>query len=260
MDILTHPTIYAKVAEYWKLDEASGNRVGAKNGIILTDAGGVAGVAGVADGGADFAGSILKKLYCSNANAGALNIGGDVSLHAWIKPASLSNRSVISKWHHSAGNQYRLDVGNTSHWATYASSCGGYAYNSPNGGGYSGGTYAVGTWYMVTWVADISARTSWYYVNGVLHTTQNSHQSSISNNCGAADFVLGGQDASTGHSFDGVISGAMVVDGILTQSEITDLYNGGAGIPWEAVASSNTKSILGVDQADIKSMLGKEVV
>lgn len=200
---------------YWRLDEASGNRVDATgNGFTLVQNGTVNGVAGLLNNCADF----------DNNAANFLSIA-DNTVFRWAKTTNkaLSFRvqfdsvagvdTVISKWGAAGTDQ---------DWIIYRNGTSLVAGGAQNGAVITIGTVAVSTWYHV--VLNMHSDNDFQaYFNNVAGTKTD---------CGAAtvtthtDMRLGNNSGT--NAFDGRVDELYWLDGAtLTAGEVSELYNGG---------------------------------
>jgi len=128
-------------------------------------------------------------------------------------------------------------------------------------------SYAAGSWFYLVVTYDASAGEVRHYVNGSqLGTTRTGINTAINNS--AATFSIGRPDStSSGDYFDGIIDEVGIWSKVLTTTEISDLYNSGSGIPYEAAASgivnlktyntitkANTKTLNGIAIANVKTL------
>jgi hypothetical protein len=81
---------------------------------------------------------------------------------------------------------------------------------------------------------DASAGSVEYYVNGSIQgTTQTGHVTNLKNSTGV--FMLGRPDFNfAGQYFDGMMDEVGLWNKYISTTEITDLYNSGTGIPYDA--------------------------
>jgi type IV pilus assembly protein PilA len=180
------------------------------NGILN---GATPGTAKVGSGSYDFNGSSNEITFSDNS---VFPFGaGDKSECVWAKPTA--GGVVTAAGNGSQGNSFRI-VDNS-----------GDLYFS---GGYSADTFVtsafpVGQWTYICVVYDSSQTLNTFYVNGVSSATNSNALSTDS----GYPFVIGqyGPNWNSGY-FSGSIDEVAIWNRVLTGSEVTQLYNGGAGL------------------------------
>jgi|ERR1035437_2263051 hypothetical protein len=203
------------LVSYWKLDEASGNAADSVDGNTGVNTS-VTYAAGKINNGAVFNGtsSVLNCGFGSN-----LNVTTAFTIFAWIKPASgmLSGtyKGIIRRGYWD----YSIDISN------------GKFLVAVNNAVYLADTIALSadTWYLVTWVHDASG--DYIYVNGSLSTSGNLPDVTTNSDL----LRIGGSTGSDGtgwYGTDGMIDEARIWSRALTSTEVTYLYNGGAGLAY----------------------------
>ena len=245
-DIKNDGTLSTSLANYWKLEEASGTRVDSHGSDDLTDNNTVTTATGIIDEGADFENTIRTRAeHLSNTSVRDGDTG-DLSISLWAKFESFGPYSeyFAAKWK-TAGNERgfqfyrnneinRIDIdyssdGSTSNrvaWRTDANVL-----------------PSTGTWYHVVVTIDVSAETSVIYVDGgsVAVTKFVDAGTATSIHDSAGTFMLGSQ-ANDGqyHYFDGVMDEVGLWNKVLSSSEVTDLYNSGSGLVYDAGGGGGT--------------------
>jgi hypothetical protein len=233
-DVKNDVSLGASLISYWELEEASSTRFDSHGANDLTDNSTVTQAAGVQGNAADFESSNTEYLSITDAAQTGLDITGDVSFAWWWNPESYADAVYLSKITSADGydiragggdkrdlvvifeaSNNRTEVRKADYWAA-ADTSGGYFY--------------------VTVTIDVSGPTVLFYKNGTLQT-------GLSTSSSAATSIGTNSDEFTFPSVDGIAP----VDGqgdelgiwtkVLTQADITALYNGGSGIPYEAPAS-----------------------
>ena len=184
-----------------------------------------------------------------------MSITGDLSENCWAYFTTAMGSSnayqIASKWL-STGNQRSYDGIRFEDSATEASRQLVFSQSPDGSGGSSRDAIkawppSANTWYMLTVVYNATAGEVKFYVNGSQQgTTATSQTTSLFD--GTASFGIGAQiSASVGNFMDGYINQLLLYSKQLTTTEISDLYNTGTGIPYEAggVAAKNLM-LLGV--------------
>lgn len=212
------PTDYVSC---WDLDETSGTRVDANttNSNDLTDTNTVLYATGKQGNAADFESTNTEYLTITDANQVGLDFSTAATFSYWVNFESDTDAVVIDKTR--AGG-----APTNSYWILHQGGTGNY-----NGFSNSAETYLAvlhtlnnATWYHVVWT--YNAGTAEMFVDGVSKGTA-SNGTSLTNT--TAPFTLGRVNKYTGNYMDGLMDIVEVYDRVLTGTEITDLYNGGAG-------------------------------
>ena len=254
MSDVKNSSLATGLVSYWELEETSGTRVDSHGSNDLTDNNTVGSATGIQGTGADFEASNVESLSITDATQTGLDLSTDFSIATWVNFESYPpvQAGLVCKWQTSTGkrswmfyvqsNELRLV---TSPSGTWTGSLGGVSWTPSNG-----------VWYHIACTFDVSAGSVIFYLNGSqLGTAQNGLATSIYN--GTSDVVVGGN--SDNYLFDGVMDEVGIWSRALSASDVTALYNSGAGIPYDAGGASYTgdiKSVAGVLQADVKSISG----
>jgi hypothetical protein len=204
------PDLTTSLVSYWKLDESSGNADDAVSTNDLTNTGTVTYAAAKINKGADFSGA---NMILENAGAVGFTSGGDRTWNFWMK-ADVNGGYILDNITNS-GAQRRVTIYlNGTNLAIYT-------WNTDID---TGQAISTGTWYMVTvcW----SAGTITTYVNAVSKTGGTTGTAAGNAN----GFAIGSEYPKTyGANFNGIVDEVGVWSRVLTQAEITALYNSGDG-------------------------------
>jgi hypothetical protein len=220
----------AQLASYWKLDESSGNASDSVGSVTLTNNGTTAYVAGKINNSADFGSSgTAKSLRTTNT----LGIdGGSCTFSCWVnKNTNLTSGKYTNGAYQNNTTskvEYRLgiDNGGGTELVNFTRGKTGTADNNAQ----ETLTMTVGTWYHL--VGTYDGTNVKLYRDGVLKATTAS-----SGNGSTAPYTAG---FSIGNNNDSssFIQNSLIVDEVgvwtraLTASEITSLYNAGAGVAY----------------------------
>lgn len=170
--------------------------------------------------------SSSQFLSISDASQTGLDITGDLTIEAWVKPESAPGTnevySIATKYE-TSGNQrsYLLgytDVSGTKTLQFVADSNGGSATS-----GFVNQTLASGTWHHVAAVYDASAGSVEFFVNGSSIGSAGSLNTSL--HSGSAPFVIGASSSgfpTVESPFDGLIDDVRVWNIARTGTEIND--------------------------------------
>ncbi len=163
-----------------------------------------------------------------------------VSAFAWVKPSNVGGdpQVIVSKIQFSPNNrEWSFELLNTPNNGTLR-----VGFGDPNDGTYEGiwrttaGVLANDTWALVGFTYD--AGTVIIYVNGSAvgsELADGAIPASLYN--GTADLVIGSNHPHTA-DFAGIIDEVIVTDDVISAAEVTAIWNGGSGIPWEADANT----------------------
>ena len=226
---------------YWKLDEASGTREDAHSTNDLTDNNTVLAAAGIINDGADFESANTESLSITDAAQSGLAITGDLSISLWTKLESAlgadEGRQFISK----------AVAGQRSYSFLLESFGGNFIDFSVSDDGTANSTAqktwepSAGVFYHVAVTYDASAGEVKFYIDGSqLSTTVTGMPTSIFDSTTA--FYIGVFGTGTGSPFDGIIDEVGIWNKVLTDAEVTELYNGGAGLAYPLTISSTFRS------------------
>jgi len=242
------------IVSYWKLDEASGNAADSVGANTLTNSNATY-AAGKINNGAVFNGT--TAILSSSAFAVPTTA---LTFSAWINadtlPSSGVLAAVISKYTTAAqtGGVYILlyNDGGTQkiHFTAYNSSTGLDATASKTQ------TLSTSTWYYLVGTYTTAGGTK-LYINGTEVAT-NTDTGDLFNPSGRV-LTVGCQNYDGSNNvrfFDGMIDEVGVWSRALSSTEVTALYNGGAGLQYPFVGSgpANLKLYNTNAKANIKSI------
>lgn len=217
---------------YWKLDETSGDRADSHGSNTLVDNNTVGSATGKINSGADFetsANEFLSIIDNTDLSTGDI----DFSMSVWVNIESNStsgnSRYIIGK-HGSSGNfSYGLHLNNqagTIRFRFLISSNGtALAIVTAN----NLGAPSTATWYhIVAWHDSVNNLIGITVNDGTPNTS--SHTTGCFDN--TSPFNLGTINDTASNCFDGIIDEVGFWKKVLTPSEITQLYNSGAGLAY----------------------------
>ena len=217
------PTTYAAApTDYvscWDLDETSGTRIDANttNSNDLTDNNTVLSSATAKAGNsADFESSSSEYLNITDANQVGLDIATTQSWSYWVRFESDTDAVVIDK---SA-------AGSMSYWIQSMVGAPSERFtNSAESPLDVATTLSLATWYHIVWT--YNAGTVRFYLNGSFVGTA-SGGTSLTNS--TAPFTLGRVNKYSGNYLDGLLDIVEIYNRVISDAEITQLYNSGNGI------------------------------
>lgn len=249
-------TYGTQLTSHWKLEETSGTRVDSHGSNDLTDNNTVTSRAGIQGTAASL--DRTTSEYLSIADNASLSIVGDFSISMWVKPdddisARTTAQALISKAASPSNWSWLFDVQGTS-----GSPAGQIRFWYSSSGAFPGSaanrvialsttamfTAAdVGNWVHVVVTVDVSTQTVIFYKNGSALTTSASGSAATIYDS-TATFEVGNWSGGS-YYFDGGLDEISIWNGrILSASEVSDIYNSGAGIPYEATTPSVTPNAL----------------
>lgn len=219
-----------QLVSYWKMDEASGTREDIHSTNDLTDVNTVASATGKISNGADFEKTNSEVLSITNAAQSGLGITGALSFNCWVtlESSTGSNNTIISKHTVANGEGYQLYIGTANNIVLECVDTGG---SSSIGSTNNAVIPDDGTFRMITatFTPSGSDRCK-IYLDGVLQAIPSPVDSASAIDSNTDPFQIGGRNGS--NFYDGIIDEVGVWSRALTQSEITALYNGGAGLAY----------------------------
>jgi len=215
---------------YWKLDETSGTRADSKGTNTLTDNNTVLFLTGIINNAADF--ESTNSEYLSLASNSTVQTGDiDFTFTAWVKLESkpaVAGHIISKRGASSPSGIFEYDL-------RYDAKSDAFMFEvSPNGNYPTGyviskylGSPVIGTWYFIA---------AWHdSVNNILGISLNAGTANTKDYSGGAfvgtaPFQLGA--ASGAEFFDGLIDEVSFWKRKLSQTEISQLYNNGAGLAY----------------------------
>ena len=212
---------------YWKLDESSGNAVDSLgintlvNTNTLTYVAGKIGNCALSD---QVNSRYLVKTSPSSLPSGAV----DVTLNIWANPSS---EPSLSGW--------GFGTAGTSQAGTIL-----FGLSGPYFGGYSNDVYVSQTiptneWHMHTITIKASTKKVNFYYDGSHIGTEQTLPNTP--NYGSGAVWIGPQGTWNTTCFPGKLDEAGIWQSVLTQEEITALYNGGAGLTYPFTPADPSK-------------------
>ncbi|MFC1647242.1 DUF2341 domain-containing protein [Patescibacteria group bacterium] len=207
---------------YWKMEEASdatrADSSGNGNTLTETTSDTVVQASGKFGSAGDFESGDTEGLYISDASQKGLDITGNISLCAWIKPESLAFGSIVGKMG-TPNNSYIMQLeadGDIIFWLSPDGTDGSLVGVETDTG------VSASTWSHVCGI--YNGTNMQIYVNGSPDGTPTSYSSGIYN--GEQDFKIG---YPWGNYFDGIIDETRVYNRALTPAEVQGLYNWAPG-------------------------------
>lgn len=220
------------LVSFWKLDETSGNANDSYGTNTLTNNNTVTYTTGKINNGASFTRASSKSL--SRADNASLSITGNLSISMWVNfattPTSGNHFGLVAKLEGSPNYSYALTLHHNGTGLEL------YFQNSTNGTAvtqkFVDWTPTTSTWYHVMAIYTAAAGSVAFYVNG---SQQGSTQSGLGTSIydSTSTFYIGRYDG--GNYMDGLIDEVGIWNTALTGTDVTTLYNGGAGLSYGTV-------------------------
>lgn len=221
------------ILHYWKFDESSGNATDSVASATLTNSS-TSYVPGKILNGASFLGNSSSKLQGTATDPDGYASG--FSWAGWVYWNSAT--SGTQRWF--------IQIPESAGWGTcYIGNRGGvggengltFVYKFGNGasgfyGFNTGTTIPVATWTHVA--ATVAGTTNKFYVNGTLVST-NTASANIQNN---SSTVVFGNESGNAYGWNGLVDEWGIWGKELTAGEVSQLYNGGAGLSYPFITNS----------------------
>lgn len=229
-------SLLTDLVHYWKLDESSGNASPTVGSITLTNSG-TTYAAAVINNGAQWGTTTATNsntLYNTSPGTGWFNLGVNnaKTIALWFRtnatpPAASTNRFIDIRRSSSTSGEFTV---------SYTTDGGGRFYYYVNGTTEQYDTaLTTSTWYHLAWTVSSGNAVNFYINGSSVDTATWGSAGSVGNIC-----QFGNANGSTSGNFNGPFS----VDEIglwhreLTGSEVTQLYNGGAGLAYPFIIAN----------------------
>lgn len=249
-DIVNDATLGTNLQACYDLDETSGGRADeSANTNDLTDNSTVGSAAGKIDNGADNEASNSEYLSITDGDQTGLALTGDLSFSVWFNVESLSGTNTIfAKTNSNTQRAYVFRVlgsgdGNLLNAEVY-----GDGTTSNRRGANSDAAILsagdIGTFVNIAGTFDIDTGAWVFYRNGSSVASTASNAGTVASIYTTPSmFQLGANNFNgTPESYaDGVFDIAAVWSKTLTSTDVSNIYNGGAGIP--CVGAAITSSV-----------------
>lgn len=170
--------------------------------------------------------------WFSHTDTASLSPTGDMSLAIWVNFESTGERSLMGVWNAtpsyafltSSGTQVQLIIWNSGGSSTTVS--------------WNVSAFSTATWYHLAVVYTAATHTSEFYLNGSSQGTRDSVRTDIRDS--NEDFTIGKLVGAI-TPMDGLVDMAGIWNGtVLSASDVTALYNGGAGVQYPFGAGTAT--------------------
>jgi hypothetical protein len=212
---------------YWKLDESSGNASDSVGSNTLTNNNSATYSAGKINNGANFVRSSSQYFSTAMSGGGVLDFTtGNFSVSVWVKLTDAPSSGQVYSILFRASGGYQIYYQNVSGTLRLTTEIGGTYIDNDI-------TLTTGVWNNIVLVRT-GTSTAIQYINGVL-----SKSGSASNAASSSNAVQFGKDSVSGY-LNGSLDEVGFWSRALSSSEVTALYNGGAGLQYPFTGSLST--------------------
>ncbi len=221
---------------YWKMDEASGNRADSVASHTMTDQSSVGSASGKINNAGDF--TPASTDWMSASDHADFDFSTTFSLQAWINIDNLATDiGAVVKWDYQTDGAWGFQSGQgasdelTMFVANAADDDGSNRSNTTNANLSADTFYHI----IVTYDGGLAAANRVkFYRNTTLLTTSVDGTIATSLQNAGADLRIGTWGGSlSGRYWDGLIDEVGLWNRVLTTAEMTRLYNGGNGLPFD---------------------------
>lgn len=228
-DVKNDANLSASLVSYWELEEASGDRIDSHGSNDLTDNNTVTSATGKQGDAANFVAS--NSEYLSIADNASLSITGDISMAMWLKmDIGGTYRYVLTKTDGNSQGGYSFVIINTNKIQWSVTETSGYVTYSRR---RTTATLSTGTWYHIVCTFKASDGTMTIYIDGSNITAFDQNVNNARAIYDSTHPFHVGAGSTFGAPVDGLVDEVGIWSKVLTQAEVTDLYNSGSGIPYD---------------------------
>ncbi len=219
----TSPALTSSLVAFWKLDEAAGVRLDSVGTNHLTDVNTVTQNPGKLGGAAQF--TAANSEYLSAADSPTLSMGNiEFTVAAWVYlDSKTAPRTICAKRVSAAGGgEFSLVYDNSTDRFIFSIFDATTGVNTATASTF--GSPSTGTWYLL--VGKVEGATVQISVNAGAF---NSTAKTVTIPDSAAALLIGAQQSTPAFFMDGRVDGVGLWKRAITATEVTELYNGGAG-------------------------------
>jgi hypothetical protein len=233
-DIITSSTLTTGLVSYWELNEASGTRIDSHGSNDLASVNSVGSATGLnSANAADFEKDSSQYLKIDDSAQSGLDLTSDFTIAGFANFESNTFVALAAKYL-TTGNQasysLRKFADNTTEiWADLSSNGSTIVQNGGNVPGQT--NWATSTWYHIAYRYTASTGTVKFTVNAANSVSATGYPTSIHN--GTAQFSLGVGMVAGAEYMDGLMQYWGVWSKVLTDDELTELYNSGNGLVYD---------------------------
>lgn len=232
-DVKNDANLSTNLVSYYELEETSGTRVDSTaTGNDLTDNNTVTSTTGLQGTAASFTGANSEYLSITDGSQSGFDFGAAAfSLVGWVKLGNTTDFHAFITKRGTGGTDagYRFGIRNNVDNKLQLYTANGSSATALS----STGTITdTSTWHQVAVTRDGSGNVTFYLDGGASGTG-----SATENVSSASDFIFGAGEAAADKFATAAFDEWAIYSKELTSTEITDLYNSGAGIPYEATST-----------------------
>lgn len=229
------------LVSYWKLEESGANtRVDSHGSNDLTAAASALNTAnGIIDNAFNGANGSSIDTELAVADNGTLSFSTKFSISTWIfQPDTfgvLPNSSIATKWLYNTQGEWSMQTNAGAGTQLHCLIASALDDGGGNLGTTTGANFVENTWYHIVMVFDGDGATNAdrlkVYINNVMDTLSFTGTIPSVMQNGTADFVIGKWPGLNRNWF-GYIDETAIWSRALSGAEVTELYNGGAGLEY----------------------------
>ena len=240
-DVKNDATLSTSLVSYWELEETSGTRVDSHGSNDLTDNNTVTSTTGIQGTAASFDKTNSEFLSISDASQSGLDFSGDFSFSCWVKRAGVGvNVYLFAKRQVSSNNGFQINIDSDDTLLINYYNAGNTTSIRSDATVYDSGD--IGNWVHIAFKVDVSAATAEVWKNGSAlgATAATSAATSVGNSTEGFSIGVVKIGANYYDYYDSDMDEVGVWSKLLSSAEVSDLYNSGSGIPYDAGGAAPT--------------------
>lgn len=208
---------------YYKMDETTGTRFDSMGNWDLDSLpNGMGNDTGVIGNATEHTTASSTFIHSNLKSVGlGFDGGGNFSIAYWVKFKATGSQECMVSHYSGAGSQAFLVQKNASDAIQLRTSNAGSGVTATS----TYDTVSSGTWYHIAMVHDTTADTTEFYIDGTAKTTHSDGIAVVANY-----YVIWGALGNSGDFLGGYLDEIGCWQRKITADEVTQLYNGGAGI------------------------------
>lgn len=206
-------TLWNSLVHYYTGDSTPNDSLGVYNGTLVN---GATYATGKINNAFSFDG---VNDYLSTSVTSSINYANAHTFSCWVRPSSVSGTQIFMGFNTASPNGSAIGFRNGGNLTFFKGFVDGEVNSTTN--------LAINTWYHIVGVYkgnSFGSNNVLLYVNGSLVHTGTLTQTSVS-----WKLFIGSNSGGSGGYFNGLIDECAVWSKVLTATEITELYNAGAG-------------------------------
>jgi len=208
----------ANIQGFWRMEEESDKRDDlSDNENDLADINTVLYDTGKIGNAASFVAGNSECLTIADGSQNGLDITGEITISAWIKPDTIDDRAIVAK-HYWSGNQMAYSLVLASSKLRFNLSPDGSSETPLN----STDNISTAAFSHIVATLNQSDDKMRIYINGSLNCTPASYTGNIHNS--SAEFAIGIANNRASSKYDGLIDEVIIWDTCLTAGEVAQVY------------------------------------